>query len=449
MIYIIADDLTGATDTGVQFSKQGYTTLVEIVVETDSAYVANIREQKETIDVLVIDTETRELDSKTARSRLRNVLQHLPLTELDIVYKKVDSTLRGNVGAELDECLRVLQKDICLFTPSFPQNKRITVEGYLLVHDQPLGLSEYYTGNLDPGEASYIPSLLQQDTDVPIGRIDLKSVLQGKNAILHQIRALAQENKKILVIDAVNDQQLRELLHSSFACGYSILYAGSAGLANAISEEYDGKHAPRVPPFHAPQAVLAVSGSMRSIAHRQIAYLKNHIKVGDIPLNIDDLFENKDAYLQQLFMNVTMESLKEPRHMVIYPDPRYLEPQMTENIRVRYGLDFRGLGLVIRDFLGELVKHILDHVPVRNLILTGGDTAIGVCEKLGIHQLTIVEELLPGIPLSVGQYRDHFEVNLVTKAGGFGEENTLYTLFQHLESPSVTSQFTNQRRIFS
>ena len=69
---------------------------------------------------------------------------------------------------------------------------------------------------------------------------------------------------------------------------------------------------------------------------------------------------------------------------------------------------------------------------IRNLILTGGDTAIGVCEKLGIHQLTIVEELLPGIPLSVGRLKTHGDVNIVTKAGGFGEENALYVLLKNL-----------------
>jgi uncharacterized protein YgbK (DUF1537 family) len=432
VIYIIADDLTGATDTGVQFSKQGYTTQVEIVAEADSEHVANIREQKETVDVLVIDTETRELDSKTARSRIRKVLQFLPLGENDVVYKKVDSTLRGNVGAELDECLSVLQKDICLFTPSFPQNKRITVEGYLMVQDQPLGLSEYYAGNLDPGEASYIPSLLRQDTKLPIERIDFKDVIHGKDAILGQVQALIQQGNKILVVDAMNDSQLRELLQSSFELKESVLYAGSAGLANALSDLYNGKRSR--PPTSVPiqQSTLVVSGSMRSIVRRQIDYLKNRINPYDLPLDVELLVGSKEAYLQQLLSSLTQVLQGEQHHLVIYPDPLYSETPMTEKILSRSELNFRELGLAIRNFLGEFVMRILDKTSTRNLILTGGDTAIGVCEKLGIHQLTIVEELLPGIPLSLGRLNTHGEVSIVTKAGGFGEEDALYVLFEKL-----------------
>jgi uncharacterized protein YgbK (DUF1537 family) len=431
VIYIIADDLTGATDTGVQFSKQGYNTHVVIVSESEPPALTESFQRNGDIDVLVLDTETREVDPKTARDRIKSILQEITLHDSDIVYKKVDSTLRGNVGAELDECLNVLKKDICLFTPSFPQNKRITVEGYLIVHDQPLGLSEYYAGNLDPGEASYIPSLLQQDTNLPIERIDLKHVIQGKDAILGQIHALTQQGNKILVVDAMNTHQLRELLHSSFELNESVLYAGSAGLANALADMYSGKYSRTRTSVPTQQSTLIVSGSMRSIARRQIEYLKIQVNPYDMPLDVELLVGNKEAYLQQLLSSVMQTIQGGQHHLVIYPDPLYSETSMTEKILSRYELNFRELGLAIRNFLGELVMRILDKTSTRNLILTGGDTAIGVCEKLGIHQLTIVEELLPGIPLSVG-HNTHGDVNIVTKAGGFGEEDALYVLFEKL-----------------
>ncbi len=431
MIYIIADDLTGATDTGVQFSKQGYNTHVVIVSETEPHSLTESLQRNGGVDVLVLDTETREFDAATARNRIKSILQKLSLHDGDIVYKKVDSTLRGNVGAELDECLRVLQKDICLFTPSFPQNKRITVEGYLLVHDQPLGLSEYYAGNLEPGEASYIPSLIQQDTDLPIERIDLKTVIKGQDAVSQQIHALAQQGKKILVVDAMNDQQLHQLLHSSFEIDESVLYAGSAGLANALADIYSGKHSRVRASVPTQKSTLIVSGSMRSIARRQIEYLKSHVNSCDMPLDVELVVGSRNAYLQKLLPNVFQAFSEGRRQIVIYPDPAYGETPVTEKILSRYNLNFRELGVTIRNFLGELIMRLLDRTMANNLILSGGDTAVGICEKLGICHLTIVEELLPGIPLSIGRLKNH-TVNIVTKAGGFGEEDTLYVLFQKL-----------------
>ena len=432
VIYIIADDLTGATDTGAQFSQHGYTAHVVIVSETGRGGLADLKNFPKSSDVLVIDTETREVDANTARMRLRNVLQHLALHENDLVYKKVDSTLRGNVGAEVDECMQALNKDVCLFTPSFPQNKRMTVEGCLLVHDQPLGRSEYYAGNVDPDEASYIPSLLQQGTDITIDRIDLHDVIHGKDVILERIRALFHDGKKIIVIDSMNTQQLHDILRSSFEFEGSVLYAGSAGLANALSGICDRKRPAEISPAQTQQSVLIVSGSMRSVTHRQIAYIKTHVNVCDVPLDVGCVLENKYTYLRQILDRVTQASRAGCRPTLMYPDPRYLDTQITKKLLSRYGLDFRELGLTIRNFLGEFVRNILEKTSANNLILTGGDTAVGVCGMLDIHHLTIVEELLPGIPRSIGRFNNNGDVNIVTKAGGFGEEDALHVLYKKL-----------------
>ncbi len=76
--------------------------------------------------------------------------------------------------------------------PSFPQAKLITVGGYLIVQDQPLGLSEYYSGDLTPEDASFIPSLLQADwPDISDHQAcDLREVIKGREAILEGIQEL-------------------------------------------------------------------------------------------------------------------------------------------------------------------------------------------------------------------------------------------------------------------
>ncbi|GAK55904.1 type III effector Hrp-dependent outer protein [Candidatus Vecturithrix granuli] len=436
MIYVIADDLTGANDTGVQFSKQGYTTHVVILSETQFQHPADLKElantlQQGAIDVLVIDTETREADDATARIRIRSVLESLRPKPEDLVYKKVDSTLRGRIGVELDECMRLLHKDVCVFTPSFPQARRITVGGYLIVQDQPLGLSEYYSGNLTPEDASFIPSSLQTDTTFPIARIDLREVIKGRQAILDNIREAANTEKKILVIDALNDAQLQDILAGSFKYEGSILYAGSAGLANSLSTMYNG-HRRLHPPaqkFSAP--VCIVSGTRRSIVQQQIAYLQRNLEVYACVIDVARIFSQREALLEQTTVDV-VRALQQGNHTLLYPDPRYHTTQAIQALLAQMSGDFRTLEVSIRTFFGELIARIMDIHPIKNLILTGGDTAIGVCSALQIDHLNIVAELLPGIPLSVGQYRGSFELNIVTKAGGFGDEETLYKLIQHL-----------------
>jgi uncharacterized protein YgbK (DUF1537 family) len=443
VIYIIADDLTGANDTGVQFAKHGYTTRVVIASETISPNLSDFGNLAKDTEVLVIDTETREIEAITARERVRLVLENLNPTDKDIVYKKIDSTLRGNIGVELTECLHILKRDICIFTPSFPQNRRITVGGYLIVGDQPLGLSEYYSGNLKPAEASFIPALLQQDTDVPIARIDLGDIITAQDAILRKIRDLSLCEYKILVADAINTEELQHLLISSFEFEGSVLYCGSAGLANALAEVYQGKkHSNSNASLRSEsetnlvlhknqESVLIVNGSQRTIVQRQIEYLKNKIDVFEVNIDVEQIVVNREILVEHYVTSVT-RSLQQGRHIVIHPNPFSPNKQKLQDTVLKEGQCTRKLELTIREFLGELTAKIIDKISVKNIILTGGDTAIGVCSALQMYNLSIVDELLPGIPLSVGQVKNGRFLNIVTKAGGFGEEDALYLLLSKL-----------------
>jgi uncharacterized protein YgbK (DUF1537 family) len=111
----------------VQFAKKGYNTMVSILDKQSTIIIPD------NLDVFVVDTETRELKSKIAREKLRNILKRLNINKNDIIYKKVDSTLRGNVGDEIEEIMNILKKDICVFSPSYPSYQRITVRGHLIV----------------------------------------------------------------------------------------------------------------------------------------------------------------------------------------------------------------------------------------------------------------------------------------------------------------------------
>ena len=144
MIFIIADDLTGANDTGVQFTKNGYRTSVLIL---DDKF--KNMECKNLHDVLVIDTETREVGENVARGKLARMLKEIKfgVSENDIVYKKIDSTLRGNAGAEIEEILRNFKQQFCLLSPSFPPHQRVTLGGNLIVQDKPLRFTHYIAGN--------------------------------------------------------------------------------------------------------------------------------------------------------------------------------------------------------------------------------------------------------------------------------------------------------------
>ena len=105
--------------------------------------------------------------------------------------------------------------------------------------------------------------------------------------------------------------------------------------------------------------------------------------------------------------------------------------KMNEKLVKKHWMKARELELTIRHFLGELTAAVVRKSSVRSLILSGGDTALGVCSALDLHNLYILDELFPGIPVSMVDFGD-LQLKLVTKAGGFGEEDTLFEIIDKM-----------------
>ncbi len=428
MIYVIADDLTGANDTGVQFVKNNYKTMVSILEDESLDIVV-----PDDLDVFVIDTETRETGEKIARNRIKNIFEKLNINKEDIVYKKVDSTLRGNIGHEIEEIMNILKKDICIFSPSFPSHQRITVGGYLIVQRKPLGLSEYSSHNLDQEENSFIPLLLEKQTNFSIGQIDLKEVCRGQETILKKINDLYQKGNQIIVIDSTNDEHLKDIFASSLKLDRPVLFSGSAGLANHFPSIDNKNEELKIKIENNKGPVIVVAGSRHSIMEGQIKHLKNRVNFTELKIDLEQIFSNKDGILDS-YTNKCLKAIKNNYDLVIHTNTIYNERKLiNKKLMLKYNISFRELEIKIKTFLGELTSRIVKNSYARNLILTGGDIALGVCRELGISNLTILDELLPGIPLTVVNYKN-YNLNIVTKAGGFGKEDTLYNLINKFKN---------------
>ena len=427
MIYVIADDLTGANDTGVQFTKKGYNTIVSVLDEQSTIIIPD------NLDVFVMDTETRELESKTARKRLKSILEKININKEDVVYKKVDSTLRGNMGDEIEEIMIILNRDICIFSPSYPSYQRITIGGYLVVDQKPLSLSEYSYDNSTQVENSFIPFLLKKQTDFPVGQIDLKDVAKGQKTILSKINELYQKGNKIIVIDSTNEEHLKDIFASSLKLDRPVLFSGSAGLANHFPNINNKNEDLKIKIENNKGPVIVVAGSRNSIMEDQVNYLKNRLNFTELKIDLEQVFSNKDRILDN-YAAECIKAIKGNHDLVIHTGAIYNEEKLiNKKLMLKYNIGFRELEIKIKTFLGELTSKIIKNSYVRNLILTGGDVALGVCKELGIYNMNILDELLPGIPLAIANYKN-YNLNIVTKAGGFGKEDALYNLINKLKN---------------
>jgi uncharacterized protein YgbK (DUF1537 family) len=361
-IAVIADDLTGAADTGVRLARAGYRTAVALRGVPAPGDV----------DAVVADTDSRGLGASEAAARVRCATGEL--AGADIVMKKLDSTVRGPLAAELEAALAASGRSGAVVAPAFPATGRTTVGGVQLVDCEPVHRTRF-----------------AHDPVSPVRDADLVNLLGAR----HVPAGVAPEGAVgFVVCDAATDEDLEALVRS-VGDPSSVLWAGSAGLAAALGAVYpgDGADEPDEEPLDG--SVLIVVGSANDTAREQMARLTG---VPAVTLPVDRPDPCACAAL-------VADALERGAVCLLHPG------------------EGEGSPAEIAAALAETAGLAAERVPVAGLVLTGGDTAVHVARRLGATGLLVCDELEPGVV--VGRLLGPRRFQIVTKAGGFGSPDAL------------------------
>jgi uncharacterized protein YgbK (DUF1537 family) len=176
MLTILADDLTGACDTGTLFAGPAP---VPVTVWPQALGRAPVR---------VIDTESRALEAAEAARRVATVAAGRAGGRY---FKKIDSTLRGRVGPEVDALMRTLGASSAVLTPAFPAQGRTVLDRVLLVDgipmaDTTLGLD----GELPRLDTSNVVELIRPGLDHPLAWIPITEVRAGLDSLAARLKRL-------------------------------------------------------------------------------------------------------------------------------------------------------------------------------------------------------------------------------------------------------------------
>ena len=234
LVGIIADDLTGANDTALQFYQRGAKTKILLDYEVTPA-------SQNSAEVWALSSESRNVPADVAISRVERALSNLTENfSFDYYYKKIDSTLRGHIALETLTIVNILDYDASVIVPAFPQEGRITVGGYHLCKGVPIGRTEIAIDPHSPITESHIPTLLrsqlgESSSDI-VGTIDLRTVLNGAGPILVRINDLIKEGKRLIVADAASSTDIEQIALAITKSDKKILPAGTAAGANVFSK---------------------------------------------------------------------------------------------------------------------------------------------------------------------------------------------------------------------
>lgn len=408
-ILVIADDFTGSTDTGVRFYQRGFS--VDIVF--DAAEI----ETKKT-EVVVINTNTRNDLIENAHQTVYQVCQKLSLPSQHI-YKKVDSTLRGNVGAELEACMQGTKRDLVIFCSALPAANRIIKNGICLVSGVPLLATEFATDPRKPVISSSVKDIIASQTSTRIVEIDHAYLEQ---MLLQQI-AIATGTPTIFVVDAETEQDLKQISDVIEKIDRPVIIAGSSGLASYV-----------FPKQYSPLPMLFVIGSMSSRVDSQIKHFltQNIIEI----LELDTKFLLSDQDYQNSVIDTATSLLLQGKHLVIKTDNSLKARISIDNFCNEFQMDRVVLGDRIARSLAELIERILNKIAnnIAGLFLTGGDIAMQVIRQLNLHHYRIAGEIETGVPYGYFSDPKFSHIPVITKAGAFGSDNVLQHSLEFIES---------------
>jgi len=392
-LLIIADDLTGAVDSGVQFAGQGIQTLVTTGADIDIDKVG------EHIEVLVVNTGTRHLNEERAYNVVFSLAKKATDCGVANIYKKTDSVLRGNIGSELLAVMDGSGNDKLMFIPAYPDNDRTTYGGIQYVSGVPIALSHYAQDPFNPVTSSYIPDIICQ---YAITRTVIVKPGEIPDFDMHH---------GIFIFDAETNEDMICLENMLDRSGQLRLTAGCAGFAGVLSKSlsFSGQKHEHVIPG---ENILVISGSVNKTSVEQMDYLKLTGCKGVSLTPEQKLYDVSSTNTRRDdLVSFIVDTLKQTGHA-------YIEVAKTDSDIVTADRS------MIANNIGQIVKSVLDDCPVGSLFVIGGDTLIGIMEQLGINEIIPAFELSPGVALSIvnsGKY----SFNLITKSGGFGQNETI------------------------
>lgn len=411
-LLIIADDFTGALDTGVKFAEKG----AVIHVVADHRYDFGRADAE--VQVLVIDAETRHMQAEQAYQRVYDIVKRAKMAGIPFICKKTDSALRGNIGSELRGMLDASGERILHFIPAFPKMGRTTEHGVQYIHGVPVCESVFGKDPFEPVTASSISELICQQ-----GKADVRLIKDGR--VVEEV-----EKPLIAVYDAKTDEEIQALAHQLKETGQLGVIAGCAGLAEALPELLNLEGRKRREPCF-PGRFLAVCGSVNPITRRQTAYARRH-GFGRIALAPEEVLD--PGFYQtrrgEKRLDEIWRILAEHERCILDTGGQDSE---TWDYAKEHGLSKETVRERIADTLGIVLKELLNRGISCTMMITGGDSLMGFMKQAEECEMFPIGELMVGVVLS------EFKMNgrtydILSKSGGFGGEKLLVELADKIQT---------------
>ena len=409
---VIADDLTGSNATCSLFKKIGLRAASILKLQGDINY---------DVDVISYSTASRGLDKEEAYKKVSEAIKILKNKDVLVYNKRIDSTLRGNIGTEINAMLDNLEDDrIAVVIPAYPDSGRIVVNKTMLVNGVLLENSDAGKDPKTPIKTSCVESLIQKGIKYSSTYFTLSDIEQPIEEIVKKIQE-AIKKSRVLIFDAVNNEDIIKISKAIINSDINIVTVDPGPFTLYYSKELQKKN-------HLEKKILMVIGSVTATTKKQIEYILQEEDIFLVKMKVEDFFEKETclkeierviAYIKKgivsydLFL-VTTSPIGDEKKADLQ--------KLAENLNTTV----EEISKIIANTLTETVVKILKETEkFEGVYSSGGDITIALLEKLKAIGVEIREEVIPLAAYGRIIGGDFPNLKLVSKGGMVGDEKTI------------------------
>lgn len=425
---VIADDLTGGNATGVMISGYGYDTYS--IVNMEGLDPNNMPE----CDCIVYPTNSRQVSADTAYKLVYNATKFFMNNDIKVYSKRIDSTLRGNLGSETDAMLDALDNDaIAMVVPCFPQAERVIIGGYVLVKGIPLHKTEAAADPLASINTPLPAMLFKKQSKYDVGSIMIDDMMYGVDYIADKIKLFKKEGKRIIIFDSLSQEDMDTVADAVIKSGVNFITVDPGIFTATVVSRL----VPNTKQQKELNRVLAVVGTTNAVARAQLEeFLQSQPKTFNIYAETEEFLRSPERRATEIarIVNEVLYNCQNYEMCAVVGDGIFPSKRISFKTYMEYyNTSADGVSRMINDAFAEITEKILrGDKSFRGLYTSGGDITVAVCKRLNVAGLKLVEDVAPLAAHGEMRMGEFDGLKIVTKGGMVGDRYAMKTCMNYL-----------------
>ncbi len=415
-ISMLADDLAGACDTGIEFLEAVGS--VTVVLDPDLPHLKT----QQFRGLLVWNTESRALPVSDACRKVVQACRLGAMRDKRVILKKTDSAFRGNFGPEIAAAMDALEPQCCGLVPAIPDFGRVTRNGVQYIDGVPIAESFYSRDPKHPVSESRVAQIASAGHSKPVGLIDLEQLRSARNYA--RLERLLACGVRIIVVDGESQADIERAVKLCLKPSGRIMFVGGQGVGNAVAKcclrSADVDQWTALPKG----GLVVVCGTLHPRSRAQLGIACQTHEIEPAVISLDTLRDGSAIEATAETAAAALLSQIQTRGLafVVSPEKSVDEPPMLE------------------EAVARAIGKLHEKSALCGVILTGGTTAYTVCRHLGITVLKLRRRISWGVVLAQAPELSGMAIGV--KGGSLGETDSINQIIAAVRS--LTSRDQNR-----